>query len=63
MSALVVDLVSVQRRDERAVDPEAERRLVEAAKRDPQALSQLYRLHYAAISRHILRRVGGGLRR
>ena len=58
MAALVADLVSGERRDERVLDPEAERRLVEAAKRDPQALSQLYRLHYAAISQHILRRVG-----
>lgn len=35
-----------------------EAELVEAAKRDPNALAGLYRLHHASVSRHVLRRVG-----
>src|SRR4029079_15275735 len=35
-----------------------EAELVEAAKHDTDALSALYRLHHAAVSRHIVRRVG-----
>jgi RNA polymerase sigma-70 factor (ECF subfamily) len=58
MATLVADSVSAGRQDESAFDPEAERRLIEAAKRDPHALSQLYRQHYHAISQHVLRRVG-----
>jgi RNA polymerase sigma-70 factor (ECF subfamily) len=35
-----------------------ERRLVERAKRDPAALATLYRTHYAAMYRYVVRRVG-----
>jgi RNA polymerase sigma-70 factor (ECF subfamily) len=55
---LVTDLALVKRRDEPAANGEAEHRLIEAAKSDPQALAQLYRQHYEAISRHVVRRVG-----
>jgi DNA-directed RNA polymerase specialized sigma24 family protein len=58
MSMLVTDSALAERRDEPASDREAEHRLIESAKRDPQALAQLYRQHYEAISRHVLRRVG-----
>jgi RNA polymerase sigma factor (sigma-70 family) len=58
MSMLVTDLALVEQRDEPASNGEAEHRLIEAAKRDPRALAQLYREHYEAISRHVLRRVG-----
>jgi RNA polymerase sigma-70 factor (ECF subfamily) len=40
------------------LDREAEQRLIEAAKCDPQAVARLYREHCPAIGRHILRRVG-----
>ncbi len=36
----------------------ADAALIEAARRDPEALSQLYRQHYARIFRYVLRRVG-----
>ena len=35
-----------------------ERELLEAARVDPEAVAQLYRTHYEAIARYILRRVG-----
>ncbi len=35
-----------------------ERSLIESAKRDSEALAQLYRRHYSAIARYVLRRVG-----
>src|SRR5438132_11748295 len=44
--------------DESVFDTEAEHRLLAAAKHDTNALSELYRQHYEAISRHVLRRVG-----
>jgi RNA polymerase sigma-70 factor (ECF subfamily) len=57
MPTLLANSVSSQPQ-EPVADREAERRLIEAAKHDPQALSQLYRQHYDAISKHIARRVG-----
>ena len=44
--------------DQNADDCDTERALVENAKRDPAALTQLYRQHYPAIARYIHRRVG-----
>ena len=44
--------------DEPARDAGTESRLVEAAKRDPDALAQLYRHYQPLIARHVLRRVG-----
>jgi RNA polymerase sigma-70 factor (ECF subfamily) len=44
--------------DEPVFNAEAEHRLLEAAKHDTNALSELYRQHYEAISRHVVRRVG-----
>jgi len=44
--------------DEPVFDAKAEHRVLEAAKQDPNALSELYQQHYEAISRHVLRRVG-----
>jgi hypothetical protein len=44
-------------RNQDAADWDAERNLVERAKRDPVALSELYRQHYPAIHRFIHRRV------
>ena len=38
--------------------PTAESLLIEAARRDPEALSQLYRQYYTRIYRYVLRRVG-----
>lgn len=35
-----------------------ESRLIEAAKREPEALAQLYRRYHPLIARHVLRRVG-----
>ncbi len=40
------------------LDRKAEQRLIDAAKSDPQAVARLYREHYPAIGRHVLRRVG-----
>jgi RNA polymerase sigma-70 factor (ECF subfamily) len=58
MPMLVTDLALAEGRDEPASDRKAEHWLIESAKRDPQALAQLYRQHYEAISRHVFRRVG-----
>ncbi|HEV3343307.1 MAG TPA: RNA polymerase sigma factor [Pirellulales bacterium] len=38
--------------------PDGEAELVERAKRDPDAMAQLYREHYPPIARYVLRRVG-----
>ena len=48
----------VPEQDAPVFDAEAEHRLIEAAKQDTHALGELYRQHYEAISRHVLRRVG-----
>lgn len=45
-------------KDEPPCDAAAESRLVEAAKRDPEALAQLYRGYQPLIARYVLRRVG-----
>jgi len=37
-----------------------ERSLIEQAQRDPAAMTQLYRMHCAAIHGYVLRRVGNG---
>lgn len=58
MSTLAMEPSLADRRDQPALNDSAERQLIEAARRNPDALAELYRLHYQAIARHVFQRVG-----
>ena len=58
MSALLIQTDLVEQTNPLNHSPTAESLLIEAARRDPEALSQLYRQYYTRIYRYVLRRVG-----
>ena len=58
MSALLIQTDFVERNTTRNDSLPADAALIEAARRDAEALSQLYRQHYSRIFRYVLRRVG-----